>query len=305
MLLSDKSRVTESDARLAGLILSAARQAWAGALGGPPVDGSPLATDLAEERKFATDRLPNPIRQAWAYSQTAGLVALDHLRQLEESLIHFANGAGSCPISTVDTLTRVALEAYAVQRWIVDPTIDTWERYKRWICVETLSVRASWTMLHEGEDHAKNPALIELYEEADRNQLRRHPKGEWIGAEEPKAADLASQLLSRFAKYVPNHLSSEDAAKFGRLMYRMMSGAVHTNAGHVLSSLVPTGDLDDGVAIRSYALTKGTLWRCVTAALLAKFTAGCEYGAWIGRPVPAEARRLMLSHFDTATARLG
>jgi hypothetical protein len=149
------------------------------------------------------------------------------------------------------------------------------------------------------------PALIELYETAKCYQLRSHEKGEWIGVEEPKAADLASQLLSRFAKYVPDHLSSQDAARFGRLLYRLLSGAVHTNVAHVLSSLVPTGGLDDnGAAIHSYALTKGTLWRCVTAALLAKFTAGCEYGAWLGRPVPIEARRLMLSHFDTATARL-
>lgn len=301
----NSARATQSDARAAGLAIATVTDAWSGSLGGDPSDGSPLARDLAEESNYATERLPKPLRHTWAYVQTAGLVAHNHVRLLQKSLLAYANGDEYCPVSAVDTLTRVAVEAYAVQRWIVDPTIDTWERYKRWICLETIDARAAWTTLHEGEEHANNPALKALYEDADHNQLQRHPKGEWIGREEPKDVELVDQLLRRFAEYVPNHLSSDDAAKFGRLMYRMASGGVHSGASHVLSSLLPTGQVtDDLVSVTSYALGKTKLWQCVVLLLMAKLTGGYEYAAWIGRDVPADARKLTLFHIDAAIRRL-
>ena len=303
--VAENTIVTEADARLAGLYLSAAQQAWKGAVGGPPEDGSPLAVNLAEEHRYATDRLSTPMSQAWTYAETVGLVAHDHLVQLQESLLSFSNGQGTCPKSSVQTMTRVAMESLSTQRWLIDPSIDTWERYKRWICLETISTRHEWAMLHDGEDHARNPELKALYEDADANQLRRHPRGEWIGVEEPKATDQASLLLSRFDTYAPHLLAADDAASLGTLLYRLLSGAVHGSTGHVLSSLVGIGETtEDGLPVVSYRLTTGILWQCVIAALIAKFTAGCEYAAWVGKPVPAEAVRLMRAHYGSLTDRM-
>ena len=132
-----------------------------------------------------------------------------------------------------------------------------------------------------------------------------HEKGEWIGCPEPKDTELASQLLSRFSVHVPNHLSSDDAAEWAMLMYRQLSGGVHATAGHVLSTLIPTGEVtDDGVSVNSYALTTMTLWRCIATLLLAKLTSGYEYAAWVGRPVPEVARKLTLLRLDEATRRM-
>ena len=82
---------TTQDIRLVGLLLDAIKQRWAGALGGPPRPGSPLARDLAEASTYATKRLPDPVSPAWAFSQTLGLVATNHEMILRESLLNYAN----------------------------------------------------------------------------------------------------------------------------------------------------------------------------------------------------------------------
>jgi hypothetical protein len=112
-------------------MLREVQQQWAGVLGRSPADGSPLALDLAKQDMYATDRRPRPMEQARWYAQTFGLIAHNHLEMLEEALINYANGTGKCPITTVETLTRVALEALSRQGWLCHPKIDQRTRFRR------------------------------------------------------------------------------------------------------------------------------------------------------------------------------
>jgi len=300
----DKPSVTASDARLAGSCMGTLLQTWEEVLIGFPAGDSMHARETASQRQLGTSRLSDPVNQISGYAHTAGLVALNHLTVVRESLVSYSNGMGTCPVSAVDTLTRVAVETYAVQCWIVDPTITMRERYARWLCLETMSERSSWAALHEGEPHSQNPALVALAEDADRHGVERDPKMTWIGVHPPKALDLTGELISRFSAYEPGRLSTEDGERYGRLMYRLMSGGVHANVGHVLLSLGPAGPDEDGIPSYTYSLSTGRLWRSLATTILASFAAGCEYAAWVGRPVPDEARRLTVHHFDLAAARV-
>lgn len=298
------TETTVADARLAGLAMGALLQSWENALVGLPVPESPHEHEVVAQAALATCRTPKPIDQISGYAHLAGQVALNHLAILRGALISYSNGMGPCPVSTVDSLTRVAVETYAVQRWLVDPRLTMSDRYARWLCLETMSERSAWTAAHEGEPHRNNPALLAIAADADQHGVRRDSKMEWIGVHPPKALDLTGELISRFAAYEPGRLSEKDGEKYGKLMYRIASGGVHANVGHVLLSLLPAGwDEDDGEPYYTYSLASGRLWRAVATVTLASYAANCEFAAWIGLPVPAEARRLTLHHFDLAAAR--
>jgi hypothetical protein len=241
--------------------------------------------------------------QADFYAQSFGLIAQNHLDMLSEALIGHSNGTGTCPVSTVETLTRVALESLSRQSWLSNPTIDIRTRYRRLLCLEVLSARAGWTMLHDREDHAKNPDLRAVCSDADFHQIPQDPKGEWVGVrpDESKEVELVGQLLSRFSEHVTGDLSHEDGYRFGRLMYRQLSGGVHSNVNHVMGSLVDSGEMTkDGQPIATYGLTRPLLWQCIVALMLATFTAQYDYAAFRGLSVPEETRRLHLHHISLA-----
>lgn len=292
-----RPRVTQSDARLGGMMLSVVKQSWAGVLGGPPADGSAYALEKARQFRFATERQPAPIDQAGWYATVLGLIAHDHLKLLESALINYSNGTGDCPVTSVDTATRVSLEALARQGWLCDPTLDLRTRYRRYLCLETMSARAGWAMLHEGEEHAKNPELIAICADAEAHQIPSDIKGLWVGVEEPKDVELVELLLSRLCRYVENDLTSEDGARFGKLMYRQLSGGVHSNVNHVLGAMVHSGEVtQDGATISTYGLTGALLWQCIATLMMATFTARYEYATWGGFAVPDETRRVHLHH---------
>jgi hypothetical protein len=152
-------------------------------------------------------------------------------------------------------------------------------------------------MLHEGEEHAKNPDLIAICADADAKQIPSDVKGLWVGVEEPKDIELVELLLSRLCRHVENDLTSEAGAQFGRLMYRQLSGGVHSNVNHILGAMVHSGEVtEDGAPISTYGLTTALLWQCIATLMMATFTARCEYASWGGFAVPEETRRVHLRH---------
>jgi hypothetical protein len=222
----------------------------------------------------------------------------------QESLLRHANGEGACPITVVDTSTRVILELLSVQAWLTDAHASTHERFVRWMSLECEATRDQWRMVHPGEPHEDNPALRELLADAETLGLAKEqsPGSEWI-AKVPVATVRAGELFEKYSRY-RGPGAPAIPAQVGQLMYRLLSGGVHGNAGHVLSTLLPTDEVSGQQPIYTYALSSGTLWRAATVFFLTTFVARSNYAAWLAIDVPAETRRLSLHHLELSVGRL-
>jgi hypothetical protein len=292
-----------SDIRQVGMLLDAIMQRWAGALGGGPAPGSPLANDLLEAPKFATKRLSDPFSQSWAYSQTLGLVATNHEAVLRESLLNYANSQTQTkPVTVVTTLAREILETLSVQAWLIDPSIDARERFERWMSLEFQSECAAWRIVHPGIGCIKNPIVQQLVADADALGIDRDrsTSPRWIGVRPRKSTDLAEELLRKY----PAYANTGGVGSSGALFYRLFSGEIHATVGSVLTLLLPTGTSDSGSQIHVYNLSHGALWRAASIVLMSTFAARCIYAEWLGRPMDPETRRIHLHHIDLAIRKL-
>jgi hypothetical protein len=84
-------------------------------------------------------------------------------------------------------------------------------------------------------------------------------------------------------------------------MHHLLSGGVHADVANIMGSLLPIeAPISTSGPVVSYGLGRTTLWRTMAVILMSTFTARCSYAAWLGRPVPAEARRLHLHHIELA-----
>lgn len=306
MPIDDKATI--EDIRLVGLLLDAVKQRWAGALGGPPAVGSPLARDLAEASRFATTRLPDPVSQAWAFAQTLGLVATNHEMVLRESLLNYANGPKIeiLPVTVVTTMARVVLEALSLQAWLIDPSIDADARFARWMCLEFHSERQAWTSLRQPTGHMNNPIVQQLIADAKALGIeidRRHEDSpEWIGMSRPKSTDLAGDLLRKYPTYASAGV--REMGSLGERFYRLFSSEIHGSVGSVLLLLIPNSETVDDRRVHTYNLSHGALWRGAAMVLMSTFVARCIYAEWLGRPVDPETRRLHQHHIELASRKL-
>jgi hypothetical protein len=290
-----------SDIRLSGLMLDALRQAWAGKLGGGPQDGSTLEIDRRASATFATERLPDPFAQSWAFAQTLGSVATNHEAVLRESLLGFANGQTSKPITVVTAMARVVLESLALQAWLIDPSVTTRERFVRWTSLEYQSEWASWRIVSPGAPRLDNPVARQLLQDAQTFSLDvdRRSAPDWIGTRVPTSTELAGLLAERFATH-----SGRDATKIasvGETFYRIFSGEIHGSVGSILGLLLPTDTLDtSGHAVHTYDLGHRALWNATGLVLISTFAARCTYAEWLGLSVDRETRRLHIHHVELA-----
>jgi hypothetical protein len=298
----DKSAST-SDIRQVGMLLDAIMQRWAGALGGGPTPGSPLANDLLEAPRFATERLPDPFSQSWTFSQTLGQVATNHEAVLRESLLNYANSPTQTkPVTVVTTLARVILETLSVQAWLIDPSIDARVRFGRWMSLEFQSECAAWRIVHPGVGCMKDPIVQQLMADADALGIDRDrsTSPRWIGVSPRKSTDLAEELLRKY----PTYANIESVGSSGALFYRLFSGEIHGTVGSLLLLLLPTGTTDSGSQRHVHDLSHGGLWRAASIVLMSTFVARCVYADWLGLPVDPETRRIHLHHIDLAIGKL-
>jgi hypothetical protein len=299
-------RATTGDIRLIGLLLDAIKQRWAGALGGPPTPGSPLARDLAEASRFATRRLPDPVSQAWTVSQTLGLVATNHEMILRESLLNYANAPviETLPITVVTTMARVVLEALSIQAWLIDPSSDGRERFARWMCLEFQSEREAWKTLHPGTGYMSSPIIQQLIADAEALGIDRgrgaSPK--WIGAPHPTSTDLTGDLLRKYPTY--STTGAREMGSIGERFYRLFSSEIHGTVGSVLLLLLPSSDAAGESRVHVYNLSHGALWRAAAMVLMSTFVARCVYAEWLGFPIDPETRRVHQHHIELAGRKL-
>ena len=292
---------------MAGLLLNAIMQLWVGVLGGPPTPGSPLGRDLAEASRFATKRLPDPVSQAWTFSQTLGSVATNHEMILRESLLNYANAPTIeiLPITAVTTMARVVLEALSIQAWLIDPSCDGRERFARWMSLEFHSEREAWkTMHHPRADFASNPIIQQLVADAKALGMGCGPGAtpSWIGTPHRKSTDLAGDLLRKYPIYSTS--GTREMGSLGERFYRVFSSEIHGTVGSVLLLLLPTSDTMGGPRVHSYNLSHGTLWRGAALVLMSTFIARCVYAEWLGFTVDPETLRVHQHHIEAAGRKL-
>lgn len=287
-------------------MLDVLKQAWAGALGGGPASASPLQQDLSNSSRFATERLPDPFAQAWAFSQTLGLVATNHEAILSGSLLDYANDQrATLPVTVVTTLSRVVLETLSLQAWLIDPTAERETRFARWLSLECQSERAAWHTLFPGRPHMANPVMCQIVSDADRLGVERDRSSsvKWIGVQGPTSTKLAGALLQKYALYAGTGGSLPEGT--GERLYRLFSGEIHGTVSSILQLLLATGDTSErGNPVHVYGLSHGSLWRAASVVFMATFAARCVYADWLGRPVASETRRVHIHHVNTAIRKL-
>ena len=296
-----------SDIRLVGLMLHALMQRWAGAIGGPPSPGSPLAGDLELSATYATDRCPDPFSQSWAFAQTLGLVATNHEALLRESLLKYANRQTQTkPVTSVTTMTRVIMETLGTQAWLIDPSVDAGERFCRWMFLDFESEVVAWKAVQPGRPRTDNPMIRKLVEDADRLGIPRDAQTtpRWIGTKQPTATELAGRLLQTYADHSQNGAS--EMGLVGELFYRLFSGEIHGTVGSVLQLLLPKEyplPTERQVHV-VYDLSHGALWRSAAIIFMATFAARANYASWLGRSIDPETRRIHLHHVGLAIRKL-
>lgn len=297
---------TTEDIRYVGLLLDAIMQRWAGALGGGPVAGSPLARDLAKASEYATKRLANPVSQAWTFSMTLGLVATNHEAILRESLLNYANApkTASLPVTVVTTMARVILETLALQAWLIDPMIDGRARFARWMSLEFHSEREAWKTLHPGTGHMSSPIIQQLIRDVDTLGIDRDPGASpsWIGSPHRRSTELAGELFRKYPTYAKT--GTREMGSVGERFYRLFSGEIHGTVGSILLLLLPNGDTVGESSVHRYTLSHGALWRATGIVLASTFVARCIYAEWLGIPVDPATRRLHIHHLDVAARKL-
>ncbi len=152
---------------------------WSGRLDSNQRPPAPKAgaLHLAEASTYATKRLPDLVSQAWAFSQTLGLVATNHEMILRESLLNYANAPAIdvLPISVVTTIARVVLETLSIKAWLIDPSSDGRARFARWMCLEFQSEREAWKTMHPGTGQMSNPILQQFIADAEALGMDRGP----------------------------------------------------------------------------------------------------------------------------------
>jgi len=299
------SLATASDIRLAGGMLHALMQAWAGKLGGPPREGSVLEIDFRASETFATERHPDPFSQSWAFAATLGSVATNHEAILRESLNAFANGQGTKPVTVVTTFARVVLETLAVQAWLIDPSVSTTDRFARWTSLDFESERNSWRIARPGVPHMDNPVARELLSDAIRLGLNvdQGASPRWIGTNVPTSTQLSGLLIQRYAIHTGR--SAAEIASVGETFYRLFSGEMHGSVGSVLALLLPTELASaSGAPVHTYDLSHNALWNAICLVLVSTFAARATYAEWLGIPVDSEARRLHLHHVELAVRKI-
>lgn len=288
------------------MMLHALMKAWAGELGGGPRERSTLEVDRRASASFVTDRMPDPFGQSWAFAQTLGNVATNHEAVLRESLLGFANGQTSKPITVVTTMARVVLETLALQVWLIDPLVSTPDRFARWTALEYQSELASWRIVRPDASRLDNPVASQLLRDARALGLDVDGKSspDWIGTQVPTSTALAGLLAQRYATHAGR--GTTNIASVGETFYRLFSGEIHGSVGSVLSLLLPTTDTvgPSGRRVHAYDLSHGALWNAMGLVLISTFAARCTYAEWLGIPVDPEARRLHIHHVELAVRKV-
>jgi hypothetical protein len=284
------------DIRLAGGMLHALTQLWAGTLGGPPDPHSPLGSELAGQDSHATTYLGEPFQQIAGTAMVLGNIAGNHERILQQTLIDHANDqARPCPVAVVPTLCRAAFDSYAAEVWLLGTPLTPKQRLARYLALDYEGLRA-YTLNHRTDER-----LQRLVATADELGISRDNKGRWVG--EPTSLTMrAENLMAQYGQLG----EGASVPAFGRTMYKILSGPLHGNPHSIPSLLVEfekESDSDSGRPNVTFGLQPGLLWQCMTLLLIAMLTSRLSYAAWIGRAIPPEPLRVHRLHIDLAARK--